>query len=122
MTGLIKVNRAERAENRWGFYQAGLDPERSGPLLRIQFHSNGHCDPSPDALTAEEAGALRQSGEEVAIVILEPMTEGTLPDLLDGVEQPMVTGSLTESRAWGCGAIGGSRTIAKSVILFIRSS
>ena len=35
---------------------------------------------------AEETGTLRQFGEEMAIVILEPMVEGTLLDVLDGVE------------------------------------
>ena len=35
---------------------------------------------------AEEASAFRQFGEEMTIVILEPMIEGTLLDVLDGVE------------------------------------
>ena len=35
---------------------------------------------------AEEAGAFRQFGEEMAIVILEPMAKGTLLDVLDRVE------------------------------------
>lgn len=50
-----------------------LDQELAGPaLFGLQ--------------PAEETGAFRQFGEEMTIIVLEPVVEGTLLDVLDGVE------------------------------------
>ena len=51
----------------------GLGQEAAGPvLLGLQL--------------AEETGAFRQFGEEVAIVVPEPVVEGPLADVLDGLQ------------------------------------
>ena len=63
--------------------------------------------------SAEEAGALRQFGEEMTIVVLEPVVESAATDVLDGVEH-------ADGDQFACGepGLGMGRHRREGVIYF----
>ena len=56
---------------------------------------------------AEEAGAVRKVGEEVAIVVLEPVVEGRRLTFLMACRMPIVSSLLMDKTAWECRATLG---------------